>query len=387
MALDPFEPFITILSRDLRTLEVDGEIGGSDTPWRSMRWHRRDVEAGEFTLVVPRIAAIRPLVKIGQVIEVRRGGQFEFAGVITSREIRGKDNEIVVSGPDLKGYFLERRMVGRTAEVSVAAVAGETAMKTYVSGNGGTSGDLFSAELSVDWNVEADVARGATVDFTALRRNLLSEVLAPIARRADLWHDVVILDGPARYEYRVYGVTDATEASGALPFSLGWDNVGDLTYRESIRGVANDVTVLGDGTGDTRTVRSVEDSDHITTYGRTHGAIDARDATSNDELDEAGETAIADAIRESVNVTAVPLLGDEPGARYGTDWDIGRVVTVAITEEGISVDRLVVGVDFAAERRGGDTDEQITMLLGDVPRTLGELLVRERRQRNRASFE
>lgn len=398
----------TLVSRNLNTLAVVGEI----PVYRNMTWQRRDLEAGSFSLTVPRKRQVTrrvydadedewsetsaeesygDLIALGRLIEVRRddgdGNVFEFAGVITDRELKAGADQWTLTGPDLKGWFLERRVVGAEAAETVAATAGETAMKGYVDDHGGTSGNPFADELDVDWDIEADSARGTDVDFTALRRNLLREVLVPIGRQSGLWHDVVIVeDGTPHYEYRVYEQTDATVDTGAIPFSVSWDNVADMTYRESIRGVANALAVLGAGTGDTRTVREAEDTDHINAHGRTEGLLDARDATTNDELDEQGATAIADGIRGSVQVTADPLLTGV-GAAYRSDWDIGDIVTIAIPEEDISADRLIVGVEVVLEQRGSEPDERIRMHLGDVEQTLPRVVARQLQARNRASFE
>ncbi|MCK9496899.1 MAG: siphovirus ReqiPepy6 Gp37-like family protein [Dehalococcoidia bacterium] len=397
-----------ILVRDLSTLEVVGEV----PVYRNMTWQRRDLEAGSFSLTVPRQRLVTrrvydadeeewsetsaeesygDLIALGRLIEVRRddgdGNECEFAGVITDRALDAIRDQWTLTGPDLKGWFLERRIVGATVEETVAATAGETAMKGYVDDHGGTSGHPFAGELDVDWDIEADTARGPDVDFTALRRNLLREVLVPIGRQSDLWHDVVIVeDGTPGYEYRVYEQTDATLDTGAIPFSVSWDNVAAMTYRESIRGVANDLTVLGDGSGDSRTTRNVTDTSHINAHGRTEGLLDARDATTNDEIDEQGATAIADGIREAVQVTAEPLQAGV-GSVYRRDWDIGRVVTVAIADEAISADRLIVGVEVVLESSGGRPDERVRMFLGDAEQTLPRVLARQLQARNRASYE
>lgn len=396
-----------IVIRDLQTLDVLGEI----PEFRTMMWERAELAAGRFRLVAPRSRVVSRTTYVdpdwvvtevsepyGDLLELQRlvtverteDGFIEFAGVIRHREIDAISGYRTLTGPDLKGYFLARRIVAADTADPQSGVPAETAMKHYLDEAAGPSADAsrrFSGELDVTWTIEADGARGETVEFEALRMNLLYGVLEAVGKAGDLIHDVVINDARDGYEYRVYEPTNATIDTGAIPFSVSEDNVAELILTEDVRNLANAITVAGAGSGDARDTRLVIDGVHIAAYGRTEGLLDRREATSNDQLDQAGAVEIEEAIRSSISVRCQPLGGNVPGARYRTDWDIGWTITIAIEQEGIAVDRRVVGCQVTLERSGSDPDDQVAMYVGATPRTATTMFREAWLRGLRAQFE
>ncbi len=359
----------TVLIRDVKTLDVLGEI----PHYIDLTWTRKDVDAGHFALTIHRDVVDQSLLERNLLLEVLRDSTFEFAGVIRRRRINSVSNIWTLAGPDLKGFFLGRRNVAISAEDAQNGVIAETALKHYVDANGGpgaAAARRFATELdTATWAIEADQARGGSVDFTVIRKNLLKGALIPVARSGDVIHDIILLADRSGYEYQVSLPTDATVASGAVPFSVSWDNVSELIYDEDMEDLRNAISVLGAGSGGSRTIREVTDAASIVEDFRSEGFTDARDATTNDQLDLVGQTEIADRIRESISTNAQPL--QQGPSEYRTDWDVGWDVTIAIAELGISIDRRVVEAQISVSARD---EENIRIRVGRSPRTLGKKL-------------
>lgn len=369
----------TLLARDWRTLEVVGQVSAF-TDWRHTR---RDVRAGDFSLTLP-AEAVEPNLLIdtnrhtGRLIEVRRDGEREFAGVIRSGRYDLVHGQWTFEGPDLLGWFLARRVVGIEAADDRAGPA-ETLLKGYVDDHGGAGADperRFSAELDgIGWTVEADQGRGAHVDFAALRRNLLTDVAVPLARSGDLLHEVAIQE-EAGYVYRV-----SEPGAANTQLSLARETAAEGTeYRFDLAGLRNAVTVLGGGSGDARDQTLVTDTDSVARYGRWEGLLDERDGGTVEARTAAGLREMAE--REHARETA--LAQPNPvTTSYRDDYDVGQDIEVVLPEVGIATKRRIVAASVELSGRG----ERITLELGDSPATLGSLMTGALRRGLRAQFE
>ncbi len=370
----------TLLLRDLRTLDVIAEITG----YRDVTWTRRDISAGEFGLTVhqdsiadldlPGLDISAP----GWLVEVRRGSAHEFAGVIEHGSLDSVSGTWTLGGPDLLGFFLEGRTAGRYGEDAQSNVPAETALKHYVAENAGSDADpdrQWSTYLDgITWAVEADGARGATVDFTALRRNLLADVLVPIARSGDLLQEVAIVEGTG-YEYRV----SEPQISPAPPFSVSWANVAEMEYRFDRRGVRNAILMLGPGTGDTRDETEVIEPGSVARDGLREAFEDARDAATSDDRQTLGLAAIAARDYARVSASAQP----SRSAVYRQDYDVGWDVALSVPEASVAeVIRRIVAVRVELNQAG----ERITVEMGAPPQTLGGLTSDALLRSQRASY-
>lgn len=380
--IPPASSEYALIVRDVATLEILGEL----PVFESLVWTRRKVESGDFQIDI-NTAALSPdadgnpnvdLIQPQRLIEIRRDGVFEFAGVIQGRKLDAISGDWTLTGPDLLGYFLSRRKVGIDATDDVSDMPAETAMKHYLDANGGPGSDLarrFETELfHLGFEIEPDQGRGSHVDFTALRKNLLAEVLTPIAKAGDLLHEIVMVNNGYRYQ-----VSAPVSASG-LPFSLSSLNVGEMSYEDSLDDVHNAVTVLGDGSGDTRNTSLVEDGESIVQYGRRESFLDARDTATDDERTQAGSIEVIESEQKRVRGDAKPLI---LGSKYREDYDVGQDVTLALVEYGIAaVTRRVVGVTITLDKDG----EKIAVLLGDSPRSIGSVVSDALKRGLRAQF-
>lgn len=352
------------LVRNARTLQLLGELRPQDV---TASWTRRDVDAGSFQLSVPREAVTNELMALHNVIEIRRsstgGAEREFVGVVETRRLDAFGTQWTLEGPDLLGFWLTQRIVGFDEAVAKTGV-GETVIKAFVDENLGSAADAArraSADLTgLTWQIEADGARGSSVDFRTIRSNLLTDVTSKLCRMSDLLQDVVPLSDYSGYEYRITEPVDATASTGGTPFAVGWDNVEQLEYRQDYRRAATVLYVLGDGSGDTRNVTTVTDSDAVNAHFRRERTFDARYATTGDQRTELGQLELERHDAATQSMRARPLRTSE-NARYREDWDIGHDITIAVPEADIAVDRRVVAATVALTRAAG---EEISFELG-----------------------
>lgn len=352
-------PTYQFLSLAPRTLTFTGEIRPQDI--LRARWTRRDLEPGSFEITVPRLkyADTAGLATIAehQVLRVLRDGVVEFEGVIQKRVLDRLANTWVLSGPDLLGFFLRRRVVGATAAVAKSGAA-ETVAKAYVDENGGPSTSdatrKFSAELTaLTFTVATSGGSGATVDYNA-RRQYLDQVVANVLREGDLNHKLTIDTDLGGYTYATFAVVDRTVGTGGTPLSVGWDNVEALTYIENLSSVINFLYVAGDGSGDARNVTEVSDASSIATDFRREGVIDARYADTAQRRTDFGNAELARQLEIARSVSVQPLRSSA-NARYRTDWDVGDDITVAIPAVSVELDRRVVAAIVELARGSGET--------------------------------
>lgn len=386
-----------ITARNLASLEVIGEVDVF-SDWTHTR---RDVEGGSFALTVPLDRPVTQrtrdgeewteatewvpyyptLLAPGRLIHVTRNGVHEFAGVIEAAHIDATDRRWKFTGPDLLGYFLAHRIAGISTSDDRTGTA-EGVMKGYVDDNGGPSAvsqRRFSAELSpgVTWTIEGDAGRGSAVEFAALRRNLLTEVLVPIARAGDVLHTVAIVEGTG-YQYRV----SSPVTSPSVPFAVSWGNVTEMDFRIDRAGVRNALTVLGPGTGGSRALTQVDDAASIDANGRREGVLDSRDAANAGERTTEGQAEILRREYGRITATVEPSIAN---TEYGTDYDLGWDVQLSIPEAGVEAEtRRIVAVTVSL---GGAQGERISIELGDGPPDMGRLLSDAIRRNQRASYE
>lgn len=383
-------PRFEFLLRNPRTLELVGELHPRDV---TATWTRRDIDAGGFRVVVPRERAALDAIALHNVLEIRRdvldgrGLQTEFVGVIDSRDVDEFGRMWTLEGTDLLGFWLSKRIVGATTAALKSGPA-ETVLKAYVAENLGsaaaTERRAASELIGLAWSVAPSDGKGTDVEFRAVRANLLSEVSIPVCRLGDLVQTVVLLPDDAGYEYRTALPVDATVSSGGLPFSLGWDNVEELGYREDFRGLANAVYVLGDGFGDTRNVSEVTLAGSITSHFRREIALDARYANTVGLRTDAGEAELERHDEIAVTVRGKPLRVSA-NSRYREDWDVGTTVTVAIPQIDVQVDRRIVAATVSLSESAG---EDVTFELGvHQSQSLLRRMVERLRQLNAAAFE
>lgn len=362
-----------------RTFALVAEIAPEDVT--GARWTRMQYEPGTWALTVPavKVAGIDDAASVSvfarqNLVEIRRASEVdettglrtmdvEFVGCILTRELSADGQTWTFSGFDLLDW-LRRRVVGRTTASAKSGTA-ETVIKAYVEEHLGATagaGRVATDELAggKTFTIEADFARGSAVEYSA-QRITLDRVTADLCRQGDLLQRISIVAGGL--EYSISEPTDRTTSS-ALPatiFSVNLDNASGIGWREGFGSVINAMTVMGTGTGDTRTTRDVTDATSISTDFRREGTYEAKAATTNDQLDAIGAAEIERQLSAAVAAEVIPITSS-PNARYRTDWDLGDDITVAIPVAGVTaIDRRIASVSVRLDREG----EHITFTLGN----------------------
>lgn len=361
-----------ILLRDPRTLALLGEL----PRYQAASWSRRAEEAGECSVTayqgqlgvdIPRYT----------ILDVRRDGDPEFAGVILNRRYDAIEEVWTFTGPDLSWWLAGREVVpaGGQEFDAVSAVPAETAMKGYIARQmtapTDASRDIDSELDGITFVTAADQGRGTTVTFNGRFANLWTGCLVPLGRSGGLWQAVGFQPNYAGYEHEVHEWRDATTLTGAVPvvFSTGWGNVGQLTYEENAFGLANAIYVLGQGEGAARTVLQVINSTSIAADFRRERSADSRNNASGAALAQDGQIVIDQALAAMQRLDAQPLpVGP---TLYRDAWDLGDEVTIALPEIGGEADRRIVEVAITLDAQQGET---VSIALGSTARTLPRLI-------------
>lgn len=352
-------PDYTLLLRDSKTLTSQAELAF----YKDAKWRRHVTEPGDFEILLhlEQIGAIADVAR-NRLVEIRRDGVYEFAGVIRKFHYEAHSKNIRIGGPDLKGFWLSSREIdpGASEFDSQSGVAAETAMKHYVDDHlvapSAAARNVNNELTGITFLTQGDSLRGTSVEYSGRWVNLLT-ALIDLARSGDVLQDVIIRSDYGGYEYQVSSPVDATEDTGAIPvvFSIGWDNVSSLIYKEDFSAAVNALSVLGTGSGAARVVQEVLDAASIAADFRREGHLDSRQADTVAKLTQAGRIAIAQSLFDAISADAEPLLVGP--TLYRNQWDIGYDVTLAIPELNVEIDRRIVEVQIRLDEQEGEKME------------------------------
>lgn len=320
-----------------------------------LTWTRNAVETGDFELVVNRALAGSELLAPNRLIEIRRGGETEFVGIVRQRSLVGpgagtSEENWSVKGPDLL-WLLSGRVVhpGDGQEFDVqTGVAAEVAMRHYVNANFLAPSRDFRTEIYVGFDNTAAVPPvGGLVNFSGRFQNLLAECLNEIAVEGNVGHEILLDGASYRYHIRNYLTTDLT-------FQI--DNVAGMEYEEDFWGLSNAVYALGEGQGESRTIELVEDVGSIQSYFRREIKLDVRNAVDLDSLRSAARREIDRLAAKAIAAQINPLVLTG-SAQYRLDWDLCHEVLVSIPILGIVFREKIVSVKGELNREQNETFE------------------------------
>lgn len=353
--------------RNLRTLAVVDEIAPQDI--RAAKWTRAHRGGGSWDVSLPRNSRYTPALLVPhQVLHVVRNGVTEFAGVLERRKIDRLAKTWTIGGPDLTAFWLAQRIVGATATDDRNGV-GETVLKAYIENHLGASAAAarrMTASLTgLTFTIVADTARGSNVYGAANRKNLLT-LTQELCEAANLMQEITMDSGYGGYSYDVTTPPDHTLSySGAVPFSVDWNNVEALEYIEDYTQYRNHHYVAGDGVGAVRNVTEVADAASVTADMRREAVIDARYATTANQRTSVGDLEVLKRARQLVTVKAKPFRAGANSV-YRTDYDLGWTVTFA--ESGLrddSIDVPIVAITVNIGANGNSPVEDIQFELGE----------------------
>lgn len=212
------------------------------------------------------------------------------------------------------------------ADSITGELAAETAMKRLVSRNAGPLALRYRQVRHL--TIEADGAIGAGVTYYT-RFQPLGDVLRSLAIAATVGGDqtsfgfrVVQVPGPA-LEFQVFNTTDLSDE---IIYSRGIGNLRGLSFR-STAPTATVAIVGGDGTGDSRVIVEVADTDAVAKWRRIESFV-GNDAPDMPTLTQAGQEALISSA-ETAQITATAL--DNTTVRYGVHYFLGDLVGVEVS--------------------------------------------------------
>lgn len=331
-------------------------------------WIRTDVGGSSFSFTLPFSELdtasgrkyTRATLRRHAYLEIRRNGVQEFVGVLERCEYAADLRQWTIAGPDLTAHLLGMRVVAPTAPYSPNGPC-ETVIKDRVTnllGSGAAaaqqigSGVLFACPFTV----EADSARGLTVQLQAQRLSLL-QFAQQVCRDGHMLPQMVLASDYSGIQFQTAVPANHTSTNGAVPFAVSWANVEMLKFIEDYSQFKNHYYVAADGVGAARNVAEIEDASSVANHGRREGVIDAPYATSSAGRTDVGNLQIAQNELALIAIDAVPLRSAN-NAQYRTDWDVGWDVTFAepnlLPASAPSVDVRIVAAKIEFNRNDGE---------------------------------
>lgn len=338
----------------------------------NLRW----CNVGEWTITLPGEHPMVPhLLTPGSGITVALYGMPEFSGPTTvparKRDARNPDGTFTFSGVTDEIHLQDARAYPYPSDASVSAQAAandvrtgpaETVMHEYVAANilPGTApaGRIRGARAAM--TAATDLARGGTIQRSP-RFDPLLEVLQSIAvwtlgTDEPLGFRMVQVGGELQFQ-----VHPAADRSDTVRLDVG---NGTLTSEEVQQsGPAVTVAIVaGQGEGVDRTIiqrTSTASEEGEAAWGRVIEVfIDQRNTNDLDELQQAGDEALAASGYTATNVKVIPA--DTQTMQYARDWRMGD--TVGVTVMGQPTRALVTGAAWLIDQ----TTCRVGVAIGDV---------------------
>ncbi|WP_461366633.1 siphovirus ReqiPepy6 Gp37-like family protein [Candidatus Darwinibacter acetoxidans] len=328
----------------IRIIDVDFNLIAEIDDYESMTWTRRWHKPGEFEL---HINAAKQ--NTGALLKGRLLLAGDKAGIILHRELKqGTTEQIMVKGATLASIMSRRITVPPDgyAYDRVNANA-ETIMKGYVTRN--CVAPVDSDRTIPNLVVAPDQSRGDKIVYQT-RYKQLDEELGKLSLVSGLGWDVLLNWQDKTWVFDVLEGRDLTAGQTANPpviFSAEFDAVQEQVFIESDIGHKNAAYVGGQGEGVEREI--VEVGSGLSGLDRLETFVDARDLEQTADLPERGLQKLAEVA--PVLTFDTEILTESP-YKYGTDWDLGDIVTVQNRKWGVTLDSRVTEVTEVYEPAG-----------------------------------
>lgn len=291
-------------------------------------WIRRFRNVDEFQLHINRYNANVEFLIEGNWIIAFIGGENR-AARIEKENIglteSGKTSETL----KLKGYsgsqplrnrvIFEDTLSGDGYDTQTSVIA-ETAMKHYVDQNivnpTDTNRDIPNFIIS------PDLSRGNTINVRA-RFQKMNELLNGICLSGDIGYETTFNLTTQNNEFDAIEGTDKT---ASVNISTDTGNIQNINFEKSVLDTLSIAYVGGQGTAAARNVREVFTAvSEPSGYDRKEVFIDARDLSSNDELDDRGTAVLKD--NEDKLLMDFTYL-DTGMFQYLNDFNLGDIITI-----------------------------------------------------------
>ena len=239
--------------------------------------------------------------------------------------IRIATNDMTVTGYTLKGIMRRRICVpGESSEGTYGydriIANAETVLKHYVDAN--CVNPESTARAMKCLAIEPDLGRGKeNVPWSARFENL-SDVLESICTYADCGYAVMPDFMQKKLEFRYEPGRDLVSGKNRVTFGLNFGNVSDTVYTEDAKTHINTAYIGGAGQDENRAILGVGEAEDLE---RREMWTEAGSISDPEELEYEARHRIADKPLTQTISGSVIAGGS---ARYGSDWDLGDLVTV-----------------------------------------------------------
>lgn len=314
---------------------------GPISDYSSLEVHPRFNAVGSWSLTYPASSRAASLLKAGRGVRIVRNGSTTpvLTGPVNtvSETIDNRKNPLLTFTGFCDNVWLGNRLaypvpsadlLHQTDEYDIRAGAVETVMHGYVNDNLGPG--ALTARQVPGLTLAVDAGRGGTTSQYARFDNILV-LLQQLALSSGLGFQVQQLAAGGPLVYSVYTPTDR---SATIRFSTTTGSLGSYTF--GLTGPDATVAIVGDGTSGVgrafaEFINTVAESDWQT---RRETFVDNRNTTNFTAITQSGQQAL-DSGSPQAQVQYTPI--DTPQRRYGIDYGLGDVVTVAV-ETGTVVD-------------------------------------------------
>ena len=265
------------------------------------------------------------------------------AYIILHRELNSETGKMVIKGRELKSY-LSRWLIYPPSGVAYFSLnaAPETIMKAYVEATLERKG---VTEIVVAPGLE----RGEKTSYQARYKNLADE-LEKLSLDSGLNWDLRLDHDMKKFVFDCYVGLDRSanqDVNANAIFSVDYDNITSQKLIDSKYGFANAALVAGQGEGEWRVVEEVGETDAGLDSYETF--VDARDIEYDEYLADRGRQKLAE-LPEKLSFDSV--VDTTKNLKYGTDFNLGDVVTIANKSWGITTDRIITEIKEIYEPDG-----------------------------------
>lgn len=252
----------------------------------------------------------------------------------------GKQDQIVsVSGYELAFIFSRRIVVPATGDARYYAYGKfETIVKAIILAQAGT-GAVANRRIP-NLVIATDQLRGIDCTIDSNYGNLIDAIATTSLFAGAGFYSFLDSNGYINFE-TVHGLDRRSSQSTNNPaiFSTSLGTVKESEYTDTELSYKNLVIVGGQGEGAARTFRTVYDTSEPTGIDRREFFIDSRGQSATADLDKKGSDAIT---ANSVNLYIDSRALEFSKLRYGTDFDLGDLVT--LKDFGVTLDAIVTQV-------------------------------------------
>lgn len=332
---------IRVYSTDGSTLTLQAEVN----EYESAIFTRSRSDCGSFKVVISGELSKAQLFVVGRFIHIPP--VLSRIGVITkvSKSKKGKTNKWTVVGEEAKCFAWRRCIQYSGIGHYTLNAPAETVIKTAFDRFFGSSAES-NRQVSLI-NIPATTGAGGTY-LLSERFSQLGDALKKCSEATGVWWRLEFNATTKKLDLVVSTGTDRTSGQTAnppAPFSEKFLTIGDVDYTDDEEGYFNIAIVGGQGEDTARTVRTVGT---VSGINRIEEFIDARDLSSNSDLDSRGASeleAVADTI--GIDITAMTKSQLVPDVDY---FLADTVTTVAF---GVESDKPMTEITESFNASGG----------------------------------